>query len=70
MKMTELVTKTDKELQTLLTEETTKLGEARMAMRTKQVTNVKEIAARRTMVARIKTLQRERALTAQEANHE
>lgn len=67
MKTAEIVQKTDKELVTVLAEQQAKLAELRVDYRVKQVSNIKELAAVRKTVARIKTIMRERAITAAEA---
>lgn len=66
MKTQVIVQKTDKELTTLLAEQQTKLAELRVDYRIKQVSNIKELNAVRKSVARIKTIMRERAITAEE----
>jgi len=70
MKTTEIVQKTDKELATILADQQSKLAELRVDYRVKQVSNIKELAVVRKTVARIKTIQRERAITAAEAKEE
>jgi ribosomal protein L29 len=67
MKIAEVVQKSDKELVTLLAEQQAKLAELRVDYRIKQVSNIKELAAVRKTIARIKTIMRERAITAAEA---
>ena len=66
MKTQVIVQKTDKELTTLLAEQQAKLAELRIDYRIKQVSNIKELNAVRKSVARIKTIMRERAITAEE----
>lgn len=68
MKIKEITQKTDKELMTLLIDSRKKLAEAKVDLRTKQVSNVKEIMALRKTIARVLTVQRERELTKEEAN--
>lgn len=68
MKVTEITQKTDKELMTLLIDSRKKLADAKVELRTKQVSNVKEILALRKTIARVLTVQRERELTKEEAN--
>lgn len=70
MKTSVIVQKTDKELSTLLVQQQAKLAELRVDYRIKQVSNIKELNAVRKSVARIKTIMRERAITAQEAQGE
>lgn len=70
MKTTEIVQKTDKELVTLLADQQAKLAELRVDYRVKQVSNIKELAVVRKNIARIKTIMRERAITAAEAKEE
>lgn len=67
MKITDIVQKSDKELVVLLAEQRAKLAELRVDYRVKQVSNIKEIAAVRKTIARINTIVRERAITAEEA---
>lgn len=66
MKTADIVQKTDKELVTVLAEQQVKLAALRVDYRVKQVSNIKELAAVRKTVARIKTIMRERAITAAE----
>ncbi len=68
MKVKEITQKTDKELMTLLIDSRKKLADAKVELRTKQVSNVKEILALRKTIARVLTVQRERELTKEEAN--
>lgn len=67
MKITDIVQKSDKELTTMLAEQQAKLAELRVDYRVEQVSNIKEIAAVRKTIARIHTIARERAITAEEA---
>ena len=68
MKIVDIKQKTDKELSTMLVDSRKKLADAKVELRTKQVSNVKEIAALRKTVARVLTVQRERELSKEEAN--
>ncbi len=68
MKIADIKQKTDKELATMLIDSRKKLADAKVELRTKQVSNVKEIAALRKTVARVLTVQRERELSKEEAN--
>jgi ribosomal protein L29 len=63
MKYHDLNQKTDKELADMLQQSRTKLSDLVIDMRTKQVSNVKQIAAAKKTVARILTLQNDRELT-------
>lgn len=68
MKIADITQKTDKELMTLLIDSRKKLADAKVELRTKQVSNVKEILALRKTIARVLTVQRERELSKEEAN--
>ena len=68
MKIADINQKTDKELVTLLIDSRKKLADAKVELRTKQISNVKEIMALRKTIARVLTVQRERELTKEEAN--
>jgi ribosomal protein L29 len=63
MKFQDITKKTDKELTALLADTRKQLLQASMDMRTKQVKNVKQIAALKTTIARALTEQRQRELT-------
>jgi large subunit ribosomal protein L29 len=65
MKFTELTSKTDQELTTLLADSRKSLAQLAIDFRTKQVKNVKQIFKLKRTIAQILTLQRQR----QEANH-
>jgi ribosomal protein L29 len=62
MKMQELSEKSPQELQQLIMDEHTKLAQLAIDMRTKKVSNVKEIAARKKTIAQAMTLARLREL--------
>lgn len=68
MKIADIKQKTDKELITLLIDSRKKLADAKVELRTKQISNVKEIMALRKTIARVLTVQRERELSKEEAN--
>ena len=68
MKFAEISQKTDTELQSLLADRRKEVGQARIDLRTKQVSNVKQIIAHKKIIARVLTIQRQRALTKEEAN--
>lgn len=68
MKIADINQKTDKELMTLLIDSRKKLADAKVELRTKQISNVKEIMALRKTIARVLTVQRERELSKEEAN--
>ena len=63
MKLKDIVAKTDKELQDLVFDQQKKLAEVVVEMRTKQVTNVKQITGIKKTIARALTTQSERAIT-------
>ncbi len=69
MKLSEIVQKTDKELTELVTEQRAKLSALAIEMRTKQVTNVKQISATKLVIARALTMLRERELVKLEQNN-
>ncbi len=72
MKLADINTKNEKELDTALNEARQQLAQARVDMRTKQVKNVKAIKALRLDVARILTIQNRRqeaAAVQKEDNH-
>lgn len=60
MKLADIRTKSDKELQTLLTDSRKALADAAVDIRTKQVSNVKQIAGIKKTIARTITEQKER----------
>jgi ribosomal protein L29 len=62
MKPTDITPKTDHELTILLTDTRKQLGQLTLEMRTKQTKNVKQIRGLKRTVARVLTIQRERAL--------
>ena len=68
MKIADINQKTDKELVTLLIDSRKKLADAKVELRTKQISNVKEIMALRKTIARVLTVQRVRELSKEEAN--
>jgi large subunit ribosomal protein L29 len=68
MKFKDITQKTDKELVTMLTDTRKQLAEAKVDMKTKQVSNVKQIQALKKTVARVLTVQREREFTKEETN--
>lgn len=63
MKLAEITAKTDAELATFVTAQQKQLADVVIEMRTKQVTNVKQIAAIKQSIARAKTILRERELS-------
>jgi ribosomal protein L29 len=63
MKLKDIAGKTDKELQDLITDQQKKLAEVVVEMRTKQVTNVKQIHGIKKTIARALTIQSEREIT-------
>jgi ribosomal protein L29 len=66
MKLSEITTKTDKELETLIRTEREALANAVIDSRTKEVKNVKIINAHKKTIARALTVARERAIAGQE----
>lgn len=68
MKIAEINQKTDNELQTLLDESRKKLAEARLELRTKQVSNVKQVKALRKTIAQVLTVQSVKQAAKEEAN--
>lgn len=69
MKLVDLKTKTDAELQTLLIDTRASIAKLTVEMRTQKLPNVKHLAAYKKLVARILTLVRERELTKLEESH-
>lgn len=69
MKLVDLKTKTDAELQTLLIDTRASIAKLTVDMRTQKLPNVKQLAAYKKLVARILTLVRERELTKLEESH-
>ena len=63
MKLREITDKTDAELGTLLNEQSSRLEALVIEMRTKKVTNVKEAYSLKKTIARIMTIQRQRAIS-------
>lgn len=70
MKITEILDKNDKELATLITDTRKKLADLHVEMRTKKVSNVKQILAIRKTIAQALTVQRQREISALEATNE
>lgn len=68
MKMNEITQKNDKELQTLLADSRKQLASLAIDMRTKQVGNVKQIAAVKKTIARTLTALNQRQATKEENN--
>lgn len=69
MKLVDLKTKTDAELQALLIDTRASIAKLTVEMRTQKLPNVKQLAAYKKLVARILTLVRERELTKLEESH-
>lgn len=67
MKLTEITKKTDQELIDLITSERGALAKAVIESRTKEVKNVKILAAHKKAIARALTLAREREIAKLEA---
>lgn len=68
MKHKDIAQKSDKELEMLLSENRKQLDQVRIDMRTKQLNNVKQIFALKKTIARVLTVQSERAIKKEEAN--
>ena len=68
MKLKDIITKSDKELQSLVADSHKAIASLVIDMRTKEVKGVKQIAAHKRTVARALTILRQRELTAQSAN--
>jgi ribosomal protein L29 len=68
MKYSDITQKNDKELATMLADQRKQLAQARSDMRTKQVSNVKQIAALKTTIAQLLTAVRQRELEAAQAS--
>jgi ribosomal protein L29 len=67
MKLQDITKKTDQELADLIRTEREALATAIIDSRTKEVKNVKLLAAHKKTIARALTIQREREIAAQEA---
>ena len=67
MKLTEITKKTDQELTELITGERDALAKAVVESRTKEIKNVKALAAHKKTIARALTISREREIAKQEA---
>lgn len=67
MKLSEITRKTDVELKDFIVSEHKALAEALIESRTKEVKNVKALAAHKRAIARALTIAREREIAAQEA---
>jgi ribosomal protein L29 len=67
MKLTEITNKTDQELHDFITSERKALEQAVIDSRTKEVKNVKALAAHKKSIARALTIAREREITKEEA---
>jgi ribosomal protein L29 len=67
MKLTEITNKTDQELAELIKTERDALAKAVIESRTKEVKNVKSLAAHKKTIARALTIAREREITKEEA---
>ena len=68
MKMKEITQKTDKELDTMLRENRKQLSQIVIDSRTKQTSNVKQIAAVKKTIARLLTEQKQREINLEEKN--
>lgn len=64
MKLAQIVEQSDKELEQLLKTSRESLAEAMVQLRTQKVPNVKQIAGIKKTIARVQTIERQRALTA------
>ena len=67
MKLTEITNKNDQELAELIKSERSALAKAVIDSRTKEVKNVKALAAYKKTIARALTIAREREIATQEA---
>lgn len=67
MKLIDITKKTDQELTAFISDERKALATAIIDSRTKEVKNVKALAAHKTAIARALTIARERELAKQEA---
>lgn len=67
MKLTDITKKTDQELTELITSERSALAKAVVESRTKEIKNVKALAAHKKTIARALTISRERELAKEEA---
>lgn len=70
MKLSEIIDKNDKELAALVTDSRKKLADLHVEMRTKKVSNVKQVLAVRKTIAQALTIQRQREISALEATNE
>jgi len=64
MKLKDIIVKSDKELQDLVTDSRKAIASLAVDMRTKEVTGVKQIASHRKAIARAKTVLHQRELSA------
>ena len=62
MKHKDITQKSDKELQTLLSDKRKELGQLAIDMKTKQIPNTKQVRSIKKTIARTLTVQRERQL--------
>jgi ribosomal protein L29 len=67
MKLTDITKKTDQELAELITTERDALAKSVVESRTKEIKNVKTLAAHKKTIARALTIARERELAKEEA---
>jgi ribosomal protein L29 len=67
MKLKDITAKTDQELAALIQSERDALAKAVIDSRTKEIKNVKTLAAHKKTIARALTIAREREITAMEA---
>jgi ribosomal protein L29 len=67
MKLQEITAKTDQELETLIKTEREALAKAVIDSRTKEIKNVKALAAHKKTIARALTIHREREIAKEEA---
>lgn len=70
MKTRDIVSKTDKELTGLITQQQEALSKIIIESRTQKISNVKQINAVKKTIARAKTIVREREIQAMEAKNE
>jgi large subunit ribosomal protein L29 len=70
MKLAQIAEKTEKELMQLVSDERKHLSDLVIELRTKKVSNVKEIYSVKKTIARALTVLRQRELTKEEATNE
>ncbi len=63
MKLAEIVEKSDKELEQLISERRGRLADLQIEMRTKKVTNIKEIQTVKKAIAQALTIARQREIS-------